>query len=685
MPDPHVPENARGAVRASLFWSLPGVRGERFRRGWWDAYDEHPNADDDPDYRAGRTEYLEHFAPPGAQESDPMTTETTPVCTHVEDLPLELLDHSTVNPRKTFDAQKLAELTASVVTNGVLHPILARPRPGGRFEVVAGERRLRAAAAAKLPTIPVVIREMDDGQALEAAIVENAQRDDVPPIEEAEGYRRLRDERKLTPEEIAARVGKSITLVFRRLRLTELVEPAQDLLREGKLYLVVAEELARLPDVEAQTAALRELKRCGQQPVGVTEARRIILSYGTRQLRDAPFDQAAANLVPAAGPCTTCPHRAGNALALFSDLSEDTCTLRSCWDRKVAASAMRAKEEWEAKGVKPLSKTERAQVFPDWAHDDVPKGSTYCTLDAPIDPNTYDQHPKRWRDVFKGDDAPPPAATGQAPSGAVVPLWTRKQLGDEARRRGVKLKTARAGASLRSDPTPADRRKALEAKVESATATAVLAAIADRALSVASGSLIQEALWPILADAAIDNVWHDARKRVAARRELLGGKGSTDVDGTLRKYLKDASTATARGLALELFAAHAIAQGNYNGGKIHGVCKDLAELLEVDVTKLRNEAKTRLSPKPDHAEAHRRIMSGKPKGGGKRSKRRKNPWANMTPADKNARVARMLAGGPRKQASDAAAVAAAQDAELATDKVLGPKFGTKSGTKKARE
>jgi ParB family chromosome partitioning protein len=165
------------------------------------------------------------------------------------------------NPRKRFDEAALAELAASVRQVGVLQPLLVRPQGDG-YELVAGERRLRAARAVALEFVPCVVRELTDEQALEVAVLENLQRQDVAPWEEAAGFQRLIEAGPWTPDSLAQRLGKSREHVYGRLRLLKLHKTIQAALESGKLEASVAGLLSKFP-VELQPAIL---KRVVDQP-----------------------------------------------------------------------------------------------------------------------------------------------------------------------------------------------------------------------------------------------------------------------------------------------------------------------------------------------------------------------------------------------------------------------------------
>jgi ParB family transcriptional regulator, chromosome partitioning protein len=170
----------------------------------------------------------------------------------VRPIPLDLLSPGPFQPRAPLDSSSLAELTESIRARGVLQPLLARPHPGApeRYQIVAGERRWRAAQAAGLHEVPVLVRDLADAEAMAAALVENLQRQDLNPIEEAEGYRRLLDEFGLTQETLAQGVGKSRSHIANTLRLLNLPAKVQTEVRNGALSAGHARALLGHPDPE---------------------------------------------------------------------------------------------------------------------------------------------------------------------------------------------------------------------------------------------------------------------------------------------------------------------------------------------------------------------------------------------------------------------------------------------------
>lgn len=166
-------------------------------------------------------------------------------------------------PRAHFDDEGIAELAASIAQMGVLQPLLVTPLEDGRYMLVSGERRLRAARRAGLPTVPVVVREVDDRELLELALVENLQREDLDPIEEASGYRELVEAFEMTQAEVAERVGRSRPAVANAIRLLELPEEVQGMVRQGGLSAGHGRTLLGLADRRGVLPLARKVVRDG--------------------------------------------------------------------------------------------------------------------------------------------------------------------------------------------------------------------------------------------------------------------------------------------------------------------------------------------------------------------------------------------------------------------------------------
>ena len=175
--------------------------------------------------------------------------------TRIETLPLREIEPDPGQPRKTFDDETLAELSASIAEHGLLQPIAVRPRASGGYLIVAGERRWRASRMAGLTEVPVIVKDVADEQAMELALVENLQREDLDPVEEAAGIRELMTRCDLTQEQAARKLGKSRSALANSLRLLSLPETVLELLKSGFITIGHAKVVLGLPTPELQEEA----------------------------------------------------------------------------------------------------------------------------------------------------------------------------------------------------------------------------------------------------------------------------------------------------------------------------------------------------------------------------------------------------------------------------------------------
>jgi len=181
---------------------------------------------------------------------------TAPARRDLQQVPLAKIRPNPHQPRTTFDARALDELRASIAAFGVLVPVIVRERGDG-YELIAGERRVRAAQAAGLDTIPAIVRSADDRESLEVAIIENLQRENLDPLEEAMGFQHLMEAHAFTQEQVAERVGKSRPAVANALRLLSLSDAIKALVREGRLTAGHARAILALPPERREAAARR--------------------------------------------------------------------------------------------------------------------------------------------------------------------------------------------------------------------------------------------------------------------------------------------------------------------------------------------------------------------------------------------------------------------------------------------
>ncbi len=188
---------------------------------------------------------------PAISGADTVTAERS----ELKQLPVDLIQRGKYQPRRDIEPEGVAELADSIRAQGVMQPIVVRPVPGDRYEIIAGERRWRATQLAGLDVIPAVIRDVPDEAAIAMSLIENIQREDLNPIEEAMALQRLQQEFELTQQEVAAAVGKSRSTVTNLLRLMTLHEDVRRLLEHGDLEMGHARALLGLPAAEQSEAA----------------------------------------------------------------------------------------------------------------------------------------------------------------------------------------------------------------------------------------------------------------------------------------------------------------------------------------------------------------------------------------------------------------------------------------------
>ena len=295
---------------------------------------------------------------------------------------LDRITPSLTNPRKTFDPAKLQDLAESIRSSGVHQPVVVRSLPGSRladtdrtvqYELVVGERRLRASILAGVDTIPAIVRTLSDNEVLEVQCVENLQRDDLAPLEEAEGYDHLMQHTGLSADEVAAKIGKSRSYVYAKLKLLDLCQEVRQALRDGSIDASRALLIARIPDGKLQLKALS----VATAPQGGAADAPGVRAFGQwlqqnvmLRLENAPFPITDAKLTPA-GSCKDCPKRTGANPDLFSDVTgADVCTDPACYHLKEAAHHAHLVHQAQAKGLKVLAGADaKAVVTHQWDRD----------------------------------------------------------------------------------------------------------------------------------------------------------------------------------------------------------------------------------------------------------------------------------------------------------------------------
>lgn len=306
------------------------------------------------------------------------------------------LHDSPFNPRKTYPEKELKELAESIKTHGIQSPILVRPREGTAnvYEIIFGHRRVKAARLADVEYIPAMVQDMNDEEAREAQIVENLEREDLPPMEEAHGFDDYMTSKNCGPREVAERFGKEPSYVARRVQLVHLIADAADALNDGKFPLTAALELCRLQPDEQKEAfddiTVFELENDTAENIAAK-----IRDSRHQDLTKAPFDLEDPDLVEEAGACTECFCFSGKDPDLFNDLQTKTCTKGKCYKAKVEAQEAREVEKAKAKGYEVITGPEARSIVNVWG------GQNYAKL---TDPCLSDPKRRKWEDLI-GKDA----------------------------------------------------------------------------------------------------------------------------------------------------------------------------------------------------------------------------------------------------------------------------------------
>ncbi len=273
-----------------------------------------------------------------------MSTEPIAIASEYRDLPVAQLQESATNPRRRFDARGLEELAASIRTHGILEPLLVRVLDDDLYEVIAGARRLRGARMAERQFVPTRIVQLSDAEAIEAQAIENLQREEIHPLEEAFAYKNMLalDSSRYTVTSIAERVGKTPSYIAQRLRLTDLVPRIANAFLEDQIGVGHALEIAKLQPSEQEKAFEAAFKSTwtGSQTTRLLLPLREFVAWIDQnillRLDAVPFDQSDETLLPEAGSCTTCSKRTGYNTLLFGEVFKDSCSDAVCFNAKLS-------------------------------------------------------------------------------------------------------------------------------------------------------------------------------------------------------------------------------------------------------------------------------------------------------------------------------------------------------------
>jgi ParB/RepB/Spo0J family partition protein len=498
---------------------------------------------------------------------------------------LDHLSPSPFNPRQAFDPKAMARLVENVKVHGVLEPLWVRPRPGaenGDYEIVAGWRRFTAAQQAGLGLVPCLVRELSDAKARELQLIENLQHEEMSAFDEAAGYKSLIDVAGYDVAKIAATVGKSSSHVYQRLKLLELVKPAQDALREGIITPAHAVQIARLEPKEQKEI----FDTIVEKDYGTKDADRVATVRATadmiqrefrRELPKAIWPLDDAKLLPKAGPCTACPKNTANNAELYPDAKVVTCTDSACWRLKFEAFLERQRV-----AAKQASPGHAGHVDLTW--------NSYSSRRGKIKLN-YE-----WREA-KAD-------SGHAHVGVVVE--GEKEVGqikyvcldktcelhwkDAARSKAYQADDRRARASNQARAAKEKLTKEIRRRVMEAVITQTKAPLSTEQLR-----LLAMRLW--------EEMWANYRSDIMAAQGWAASEiphsHAIDYDKVTRKEIAPLAGDGLARLLMRLCLTRLVDVGGVLRGEDQLL--SLAKTCGVDLRKIEAEAKVALAPKPKAA------------------------------------------------------------------------------------
>lgn len=521
-----------------------------------------------------------------------------------------LVAFSPTNPRKRkgLDVESIAALASSIKGQGLAQPVLVRPLPGDRteetfrdreegrplpiYELVCGERRVRASRIAGVATIPMMVRDLSDDQAVELQLVENIEREDLDPIEEAEGFDLLHRKFGYTGAQIAERIGrgKSKDYVYKTMKLVDLTPASREALYEGHLGRSTALIVARYPaEQQAQVVAFIKSQAVKGEPAPFRAIATSVFSRFNLDLKKAVWLIADETLVPSAGACTACPKRTGATDDLFGDDEEapDSCTDADCFASKRAAHIERAKAEAKKQGLEVIDEEvarKAVSVYSKYIYG-------YTRLDATAGTETGNDGKEReitFEDALraKGKKAPKPKLlinphTGEAIK--VIPEDLADQLLDE-----VEKKNGAGGgnsASKHGREEPPDERpeevKALDSySVRRALTMRIFEAVRNRIRTDAEVLLMAKVLF-----ASTDDNTPPLVTTFLNWDGDLDGVDYGDVQGVVNAKLDALPAAEVAAIA----AMAAIELATYSLGDGHDTHLQLAAAYGVDVVAVRDK------------------------------------------------------------------------------------------------
>ncbi len=480
--------------------------------------------------------------------------------------------------RTHYDAAALKDLAENIKAVQVIEPIIVRPKIGGkepeRFEIVAGERRWRASREAGLDTIPAIVRALDDSQVLEIQLVENLHREGLHELEEAEGYEILMRQHHYDIEQLSAKIGRSRAYVYARLKLLALDKKAREAFYAGKLTAATALLLARIPVPALQQEALKAITQGWRgDPMSFRDAQQHIQDHYMTRLKDAPFDQKLADLVPGAGPCGKCPKLSGNQPELFGDIKNaDVCTDPACYANKRAVWGKRIEAQAKAEGRTVLSGKDAKRIAPYGVNSTLQGG--YVSLDKRCH---EDSKGRTYRQLL-GKDFKADILLQDIESGRMVEIIKPSEHSDALKANG-----------LRAEPVPRgnDRERAQQqaAKRETLFRERVFDAIRAKTPNAIAGAylrVVAHTMWQVTA--------YDSRIRLVTLWKWAGKEKANEVVYQSDARIAKLSEEELRRLVVDCALIHEVRASAYDMSRPTNLL-ETAKRLRIDTDEIRRVLK----------------------------------------------------------------------------------------------
>jgi ParB/RepB/Spo0J family partition protein len=445
-----------------------------------------------------------------------------------KNIPLDELHDSPFQKKKTSERGNIAELAESIKSGGLLHPLVVRSLASG-YEIVTGHRRRLAMARLGMTHATCRVAVMSDEEVRQAILIENGQREGVPPLEELSIYEGLRKD-GLEIEEIAAKIGRPTGYVYRRLQLQDLCADGKKALADGTLRLVVAEMIARLNSKAAQAEAVQSLAGTDHSgPASASQARSWIQRQGTLALKDADFDIDDANLISTAPACSACQKNTSGTM-LFPDLEEALCTFGECFQKKRDAAWVLRRQKAIDAGRKVIEGDDLSTVFDQWGH----RKTTWADLNKVV---WVGQKSKKLRTVIgaKALKGMQVSIVRTPDTGTVLELVRMKDVKEAvADRPDDDLPyEMRSGSGKNPMEAKHKREKAIQREVSIHLGLHVASAISGDKLPHGM------ALWKMLAEGVAHRAWSESVKDALNRRkvELIKSEHGTLTEETASEWI----------------------------------------------------------------------------------------------------------------------------------------------------